>query len=202
MKNTILTLFLLAAAAASLAAGPLSGRRVPSFSLPDANATYHDILDYRGKVVLIEVMQTTCAHCQVMTQHLEKVQEKYGDRVSILTIALPPDNMNTVRDFIIRFRVRYPILFDCGQTSAVLLKATPQNPKVAFPHVFLVDRQGMIREDFDWEVDEAALTGNGLFESLDKLLAGAPAPAKARAKASAKAPAKAPAAAPANSTGK
>ena len=70
MKNTLLILFLLAAAAASLSAGPLSGRRVPSFALPDANATYHDILDYRGKVVLIEVMQTTCAHCQSMVPQL------------------------------------------------------------------------------------------------------------------------------------
>jgi hypothetical protein len=52
----------------------------------------------------------------------------------------------------------------------------------------------MIREDFGWETDEAALTGNGLFESLDKLLAAAPAPAKAPTKAPTKAPAKAPAA--------
>ena len=194
MKNTLLILFLLAAAAASLSAGPLSDRRVPSFALPDANATYHDILDYRGKVVLIEVMQTTCAHCQSMVPQLEKVQEKYGDRVSILTIVVPPDTIDKVKDFTIRFRIRYPILFDCGQASAVLMKATPEHPQVAFPHFFLIDRKGMIREDFSWETDEAALTGNGLFESLDKLLAAAPAPAKAPTKAPTKAPAKAPAA--------
>jgi len=190
MKNTILTLFLLACAAASLSAGPLSDRRIPSFTLPDVNATYHDILDYRGKVVVVEVMQTTCAHCQAMVPILEKVQNKYGSRLAILTIVVPPDNMDTVKEFATRFRVTYPILFDCGQAAAALLKVTPQNPKVDFPHLFLVDSKGMIREDFDWVLDEAALTGNGLFESIDKILAAGPAHAKAAAKTPAKAPAK------------
>jgi peroxiredoxin len=190
MKNTILTFFLLAAAAASLSAGPLSGRRVPSFTLPDMNATYHDILDYRGKVVVVEVMQTTCAHCQTMVPILEKVEQKYGNRVAILTIVVPPDNMDKVKDFATRFRITYPILFDCGQAAAALLKVTPENPKVDFPHLFLIDARGMIREDFDWVLDEATLTGNGLFESLDKLLSTAPAHAQAAPKAPAKGPGK------------
>ena len=197
MKNTILTLSLLAAAAASLSAGPLSGRRIPSFTLPDLNATYHDILDYRGKVVVVEVMQTNCAHCQTLIPILEKVQDKYGHRVAILSIVVPPDNMDTVREFATRFRITYPILFDCGQAAAALLQATPQNPKVDFPHLFLVDGKGMIREDYDWELDQAALTGDGLFESLDKIVPKAP------AKAAAKSPAKAaPAGAPAKAAGK
>jgi len=203
MKNTILTLCLLAAAAASASAGSLSGRRVPSFALPDADTNYHDILDYRGKVVLIEMMQTNCAHCQTMVPILEKVQEKYGNRIAIVAIVVPPDNMNTVKDFAIRFRIRYPILFDCGQASAILLKATPQNPKVAFPQLFLVDVKGMIREDFNWETDQAALTGDGLFESIDKLLAtAAKAPTKAAPKEPAKAAAKAPGSAAAKDAAK
>ncbi len=189
MKNTILTLFLLACASASLSAGPLSDRRIPSFTLPDVNATYHDILDYRGKVVVVEVMQTTCAHCQSMVPILAKVQAKYGSRLAILSIVVPPDNMDKVKEFATRFRITYPILFDCGQAAAALLKVTPENPKADFPHLFLVDSKGMIREDFDWVLDEAALTGNGLFESIDKILAAPPAHAKAAAKTPAKAPA-------------
>lgn len=203
MKKTILTLCLFVAAAASVSAGSLSGRRVPSFALPDSNATYHDILDYRGKVVLIEVMQTTCAHCQSMVPILDKVQEKYGDKVAILSLVVPPDNVNTVKDYSVRFRVRYPILFDCGQATAILLKATPQNPKVAFPHIFLVDAKGMIRDDFEWEEDQAALTGNGLFDSIDKILpAAAGAPAKASPKAPSKAAGKSPGSTPATDAAK
>lgn len=184
MKKAILTILCLAASAACLSAGPLSGRRVPSFTLPDSNANYHDILDYRGKVVLVEVMQTTCSHCQELAAQLEKVQDKYGSNVPILSIVVPPDNAETVKQFSIRFHIRYPILFDCGQAAAALMKATPANPNVKFPHLFLVDRSGMIREDFDWEKNQAILTGPALFQSIDKLVAGAPAaPPTAPAKA-------------------
>lgn len=183
MKRAILTVLCLAASAAFLCAGPLSGRRIPSFTLPDSTASYHDILDYRGKVVLVEVMQTTCSHCQELAGQLEKVQDKYGNNVPILSIVVPPDNAETVKQFSVRFHIRYPILFDCGQVAASLMKATPANPNVKFPHLFLVDRSGMIREDYDWEKNQALLSGPGLFQSIDKLLAGAPdTPAKAPAK--------------------
>lgn len=167
----------------ALSAGPLSGRRIPSFTLPDSNANYHDILDYRGKVVLVEVMQTNCPHCQKLVAQLEKVQEKYGSRVPILSIVVPPDNSDSVKQFAARYHIRYPILFDCGQVTASLVKATPANPKVSFPHLFLVDGSGIIREDYEGEKDEEFLSGSGLFQSIDKLLAGARgAPAKAPAK--------------------
>ena len=87
--------------------------------------------------------------------------------------------MDKVKEFATRFRITYPILFDCGQAAAALLKVTPENPKADFPHLFLVDSKGMIREDFDWVLDEAALTGNGLFESIDKILAS-PGPRQGR----------------------
>lgn len=180
MKKAILTILCLTAAASCLSAGTLSGRRIPSFSLPDSKANYHDILDYRGKVVLVEVMQTTCSHCQDLAAQLEKVQDKYGNNVPILSIVVPPDNSETVKQFSIRFHIRYPIVFDCGQVTASLMKATPANPNVKFPHLFLVDKSGMILEDFDWEKNQAILTGPGLFQSIEKLLAGAPpTPAKA-----------------------
>ena len=46
-----------------LAAGELSGRRAPGFALPDLNLNYHDLADLQGRVVLLEIMQTTCPHC-------------------------------------------------------------------------------------------------------------------------------------------
>lgn len=181
MKKLIPAFLCLAAFVACLSAGPLSGRRVPSFTLPDSSANYHDILDYRGKVVLVDVMQSGCAHCRELAAQLEKVQDKYGSSVPILAIVIPPDNPQTVREFITSFHVRYPILFDCGQVTASLVKATPANPQVNFPHLFLVDRSGLIREDYDWVSGQVFLSGNGLFQSIDKLLAEAPAKAPAAA---------------------
>lgn len=180
MNKAILSVLFMAASAACLFAGPLSGRRVPSFTLPDARANYHDILDYRGKVVLVDVMQTACPHCQELATQLEKVQAKYGDKVPILAIVVPPDTLDTVKQFATRYNVRYPIMFDCGQVTATLMKATPSKPQVTFPHLFLVDQNGMIRQDFDWDKDQAIITGPGLIQSIDKLLSAAPASVPAK----------------------
>ena len=45
-------------------------RRAPGFSLPDVNTEQHDLADYRGKVVILEFMQTTCPHCAAFTEVL------------------------------------------------------------------------------------------------------------------------------------
>ena len=48
--------------AAALFAADAS-RRAPGFSLPDSKAQQHDLADYRGKVVILEFIQTACPHC-------------------------------------------------------------------------------------------------------------------------------------------
>ena len=49
---------------AALSAGPLSGRRAPGFALPEVvTFNYHDLYDYRGKVVVLEFMRSDCPAC-------------------------------------------------------------------------------------------------------------------------------------------
>ena len=65
------------ARASCSASGELSNRRAPGFALPDPDYThFYDLQDYRGKVVLIDFMSTTCPHCLLLTTTLEKVKEK------------------------------------------------------------------------------------------------------------------------------
>ena len=48
-------------------------------------------------------------------------------------------------------------------------QTTPSNPQVHFPHLFLIDGNGIIRNDFEG-TDEKALTMEGLSAEIDKLL--------------------------------
>src|SRR5215831_3756398 len=77
-------LFAVAALISFLAASALFAadfsRRAPGFSLPDVKTEQHDLADSRGKVVILEFMQTTCPHCAAFADVLEQVQQKYGDR--------------------------------------------------------------------------------------------------------------------------
>ena len=177
--------FLLLLAAGSLsvlfAAGELSGRRAPGFALPDLNLNYHDVQDHRGKVVIVDIMRTACPHCLMVSKNLEKIKAKYGSRVAIMSIVNPPDNQAAVSKFLVENKLTTPVLFDCGQVSAVYLKVTPQNPSITIPHIFLIDQQGMIRNDFVYnEATKGILEGDGLAAEVEKLLnrPAAPKPAK------------------------
>jgi peroxiredoxin len=154
------------------AAGEFSNRRAPGFSLPDLRGTQHDPQDYRGKVVLVDFMQTTCPHCQKLSEILEQAKVKYKDKIMILSIVTVPDTFANVQKYIAEHKVTSPILFDSGQVMASYLRITPQNPSVSFPHLFLIDAKGVIKNDFGYNSATAPVfEGEGLFPEIDKLLA-------------------------------
>lgn len=156
-------------------AGTHSGRRAPGFSLADRTQKQHDPQDYRGKIILLDIMSTTCPTCIQLSGVLEQVKAKYGDKVQVLSIVTLPDNIERVNKYIAENRISSPVLFDCGQVVASYLKITPQNPTVHFPHVFLIDGEGMIRNDFGHhDLQGSKMDAKAFSAEIDKLLAGTP----------------------------
>jgi peroxiredoxin len=159
----------------ALGAGDLSGRRAPGFSLPESATKQHDPQDYRGKILIIDFMQVSCEHCVKFSAVLEQARAKYGDKVAILSIVNPPSDAKGVADYIAQHKVKIPILFDCGQVAYSYLK--PTSPSITIPHVFLIDGDGMIRNDFSYGAGTLDIfEGKGLFAEIDKLLAAKPSP--------------------------
>jgi peroxiredoxin len=148
-----------------------SNRRAPGFALPDTKFQWRDTQDYRGKVLIIDVMLTTCPVCNQLADTLVDVKKKYGDKIAVLSIVTLPDTFATADKFAAAHGITWPILFDSGQAIASYVQATPQNPQVHFPHLFIVDAKGTIRNDYEAE-DDKALTTEGLSAAIDPLLAG------------------------------
>src|SRR4029077_135270 len=162
---------LLFAAMWASGAGELSGRRAPGFSLPEAPGVQRDPQDYRGKILIVDFMQVSCEHCVAFSAILEQAKARYGDKIAILSIVNPPSDAKGVANYIAQHKIKTPILFDCGQVAYSYLK--PTSPTITIPHVFLIDGEGMIRNDFAF--DDSTLEifqGKGLFAEIDKLLAG------------------------------
>src|SRR5260370_36008415 len=93
----LLSLVLCAATLAFPAAAQnLSGRRAPSFSLPDSKTlAQHDILDSRGKWLLLEYMDPTCPICKDLSKTLEGLPVKYAGKLDIYSVTIaPPANLN------------------------------------------------------------------------------------------------------------
>jgi peroxiredoxin len=166
-------LLLVASGLALAASGELSNRRAPGFALPDPGYEhYYDLQDFAGKVLLIDIMSTRCPHCLLLSTTLEQVKARYGDKVAILEVVLPPDNLDTVSKFVATNNITVPVVCDMGQMTASYFKATPSTMKeIAVPHLFLVDKQGTIRNDFAYEEStQAVFEGAGLFTEIHKLL--------------------------------
>jgi peroxiredoxin len=163
---------LLTAAVCLGASGELSNRRAPGFALPNTNyQRFYDLQDYRGKVLIIDIMQTTCPHCMLLSTTLEKVKDKYGDKVGILSVVIPPDTPDAVVQYIAKNKVTVPVVYDMGQMTISYFNAKPTQANIAVPHLFLIDKTGMIRNDFAYsEADRAVFEGPRLFQEIDKLL--------------------------------
>ena len=151
------------------AAGQFSNRRAPGFSLADSKFRQHDPQDYRGKVLLVDIMLTTCPTCNQLADTLVQVKKKYGDKVAMISVVTLPDTFAEADQFAAQHGITWPIVFDSGQMIASYMEVTPSNPQVHFPHLFVIDGQGMIRNDYD-AADDKALTVDGLSAVVDHLL--------------------------------
>src|SRR5437867_2057302 len=161
---------LFVSAMCALGSGELSGRRAPGFSLPESAAKQHDPQDYRGKILIIDFMQVSCEHCIKFSAILEQVKARFGDKIAVLSIVNPPSDQKSVSEYIAKHKITSPILFDCGQVAYSYLK--PTSNSIQIPHVFLIDAEGMIRNDFGHGPNTLDIfEGKGLFVELDKLLA-------------------------------
>ena len=172
----------------------LINRRAPSFSLPDSNFTQFDILDYRGKWLLIEFMMTgdtNCPQCKDITKKLDALQAKHGAKLAVLSIAnTPPETQDTIKKFVAETKTKTPILFDASMVAMAYFKATPARPAIDTGHVFAIDPSGTIVQDWI----QASVIGPAFSSDVDKLLArgtGAPSAATPAPKAEPAAKAKA-----------
>lgn len=147
-------------------------RRAPGFALMDQNGKWQDLQDYRGKVVLIDIMQTTCPHCQTLTGVLEKIKPRYGSRMQVLTVVVANgESPQTVGNYIKNYKVTNPVLIDCGQMTASYVMATPAKPTVHFPHLAIVDGNGRIKHDLAYESgSDAKFSEAGLTVLLDAMV--------------------------------
>jgi peroxiredoxin len=163
MRKFLTILVCLAACVATAA-----DRRAPGFDLADTNGAWHDLADYRGKPVLLAMIQTTCPHCAAFAENLERVREKYGDKIGVLAVVVPPDTLDKAKQFTAGHKITYPIVFDSGQMCFSYVR----NPNLQFPRLYIIDNSGMIASDNEFSPLTAALfEGNGLSPVIDRLLA-------------------------------
>jgi peroxiredoxin len=132
-------------------------RRAPGWALPDSKMKVVDLADFRGKIVLLEFMKTTCPHCAATADTIHAVEQQYGPKIQIVAVVSSQIEKDvTVASYIQGHKVDYPILFDAGQ----MMFSYALSPNVEFPHVYLIDANGVIRYDYAYDVTTRDVHGD------------------------------------------
>ena len=101
----------------------------------------------RGKVVMLEVLLTTCPHCQRCAMTMQKVLNDYAAKgVAAMGAAVNDGARNDLLRFTAISGAKFPVGVAArdGATPFIL----SEKPPVYFPQLVLIDRHGQIRAQF------------------------------------------------------
>jgi len=141
----------LAPARASTAA--LATLQSRSFSdLTDTNRT---LLDWQGKVRVVNFWATWCEPCREEIPALQRVQTKFAGN-GLETIGISIDHADKVRLFAKNMAITYPLLL--GDASVIDLARALGNRAGGLPYTLVIDAQGKLLASKLGGITEAQLT--------------------------------------------
>jgi thiol-disulfide isomerase/thioredoxin len=164
------------AAVACLAAVELSAqeaRKAPelAFTVPGQGTKL--LSQYRGKVVSLEFIFTTCPHCQAATKVMEKFQTEFGPHgFQAIDVAVNDNADLLVDNFTKDFQVNFPVGWVLRDQMMAFMGWT--NAYFVVPQQVLIDRKGIIRyqtparEDATWD---KLMKEDAIRQHIEELLA-------------------------------
>ena len=173
MKTRIAAVF--AAAAISLMAADVP-RQAPDFTVRMPGGGQTTLTQYRGKVVAMCFILTTCPHCQKTIGYLIQAQNDYGPRgFQVLASAIDGGAEKLVPGFVQTFHTNFPVGFNEVMPAISFV----QHPPMVNPHMPLLaflDRKGVIRAQY--EGDDVKFFGDdqekNIRRQIEELLADGP----------------------------
>lgn len=185
---------LLVAAALGIAAAlALPGADIPrqapnmTFKMPGGGVI--DLTQYKGKVVALEFLLTTCPHCQRSSQILQKMMDEYGPRgFQALGVATNEMSHMLVPDYVKNFGLRFPVGFAPKEQANEFLQH-PTMLIMYFPQMVFLDRKGTIRSQHAGGSDFFKEEEKNMRAKIEELLKEPAGGAQSRGRGGAAAPA-------------
>lgn len=107
---------------------------------------------YRGKVVALEFILTTCPHCQAASREMTKYQQEYGSRgfqaLDLAINALDEGRTDAqaaqmVQMFALNFQVGFPVGYVPRDQMMAFMEFTMAD-RMVVPQLVLIDKRGYI----------------------------------------------------------
>ena len=173
MRTAILTLLCATSALAADTAAP--PRPSPPLTIERLGAPDLQLSQYRGKVVALAFIFTTCSHCQDLTKLLGPLSREYALRgVQVLECAFNDDAKQTIAEFLQQLQPPFPVGWTNRAAAMAYLQRTILDTRPLYvPHMVFLDRRGMIQADYPGESDFFKDPATNIRAELEKLLKAA-----------------------------
>lgn len=121
--------------------GPMVGRPLADFTLPDLQGQEIQLTALRGKVVFINIWTTWCQPCIEEMPVIQQLYQRLHPRgLEVLGINMDALGKQAVDPFLRQRHVTFPILLDPKSTSERRYRTT------GVPESFIVDKRGILVE--------------------------------------------------------
>jgi peroxiredoxin len=140
-----LTITTLVLAAGSLWAATIP-RPAPDLSIPLTNGRQIKVSDYRGKVLCLTFILTTCPHCQKTTQLWDIIYPELAPK-GFEVVEAAVDDHPDIPAFVSQFKVPFPV-GKAGVVPAWDFIQWPRDKIAMVPFLVFIDRSGVIRAQY------------------------------------------------------
>jgi peroxiredoxin len=140
-------------------------RPAAEFVCTDQNGKPIALSSYKGKVVVVQFLITTCSHCQAFSQTLTKLQAEFGPKgFQAVGVAFNEANAAMVKSYVEDHRIGIPVGFAPHDAVIGYLGVSVLDQRLTVPQVVVIDRSGQVRAQTDTAgtrelVDESYLRG-------------------------------------------
>lgn len=128
-----------------LAETPPVPRPSPRFTVhfPENTATL--LSNYKGKVLAVLFVHTTCPHCQRTSQVFSRLYSEYGPRgFQPIDVAFNDMANILVKDFTRDYQINYPVGYS-SQVDVLNYLGIPVMERYVVPQIVWIDKKGNIR---------------------------------------------------------
>ncbi|HEX3747363.1 MAG TPA: TlpA disulfide reductase family protein [Bryobacteraceae bacterium] len=125
-------------------------RKAPDLTIKMVDAKPITLSQYKGHVVVLAFILTSCSHCQHTVQVLSTLQKEYAPRgLQVVASAIEQDAQNHVRLFVRNFAPTFPVGYNTGAEADAVIHPTGKLPMM--PLLGFFDRQGVLRAQHEGE---------------------------------------------------
>jgi peroxiredoxin len=130
--------------ALTLSAQPPTPRKAPELTIVEPTGKQVLLSSFKGKVVALAFVFTTCPHCQAECQVLTKLNNELGPKgFQPLAVAFNDNAGMLVNSFIQNFHLNFPVGYAARDTVVNYLQLDDKSPWNV-PQIVLIDRKGNI----------------------------------------------------------